>query len=221
MRKVIGPSERSTVRRIPERGVYNREVIDRILDEAIVCQVGIIQVGQPVIIPMAYARLGDSIYVHGSKASRLLCALASGAPTCISVTLVDGLVLARSAFHHSMNYRSVVIFGSGRNVEDPAEKTQAFQALLERMVPGRWQKIRAPNEKELRQTLVVGISIEEASAKIRTGPPKDDEEDLDFPVWAGVLPLRLEPSAAIPDPHLRNGLPAPAYKHAPGFWGIQ
>jgi nitroimidazol reductase NimA-like FMN-containing flavoprotein (pyridoxamine 5'-phosphate oxidase superfamily) len=215
MQNVIGPSDRSKVRRIPQRGVYDREVIDRILDEAVVCQVGIVENGQPVIIPMAYARVGDSIYLHGSKASRLLRTLASGAPVCISATLVDGLVLARSAFHHSMNYRSVVVFGSGRAVEDPDEKTQAFQALLDRMVPGRWQQIRGPNEQELRQTLVVAISMEEVSGKIRTGPPKDDEEDLDFPVWAGVLPLRLEASAPIPDPHLKNGFPAPAYRRRP------
>jgi nitroimidazol reductase NimA-like FMN-containing flavoprotein (pyridoxamine 5'-phosphate oxidase superfamily) len=212
MRKILAPSERTKVRRIPDRGSYDREVIDRILDEAVVCQVGIVEAGQPVVIPMAYARLGDSIYVHGSKGSRLLRTLASGAPACISVTLVDGLVLARSAFHHSMNYRSVVVFGSGRAVEDPAEKTQAFQALLDRLVPGRWQAIRGPNDKELQQTLVAAISLEEASAKIRTGPPKDDEEDLDFPVWAGVLPLRLEALAPIPDAHLKNGLQPPVFQ---------
>jgi nitroimidazol reductase NimA-like FMN-containing flavoprotein (pyridoxamine 5'-phosphate oxidase superfamily) len=207
----IGPSERSKVRRMPERGVYDRGVIYRILDEGVVCQVGIVENGKPVVIPMAYGRVGDSIYVHGSKASRLLRTLARGGSACVSVTVVDGLVLARSAFHHSMNYRSVVVFGTGRAVDDPTEQTQAFRALLERMVPGRWDKIRAPNERELRQTLVVAISMDEASAKIRTGPPKDDDEDLDFPVWAGVLPLRLEASTPIPDSHLKNGSAAPAY----------
>lgn len=212
MPNAIGPSERSKVRRMPERGVYDREVINRILDEGVVCQVGIVANGQPIIIPMAYARVADSIYVHGSRASRLLRTLARGGPACVSVTLVDGLVLARSAFHHSMNYRSVVVFGSGRAVDDPTEQTQAFRALLERLVPGRWDEIRAPNEPELRQTLVVAISMDEASAKIRSGPPKDDQEDLDFPVWAGVLPLRLEASTPIPDPHLRKRFAPPSYQ---------
>lgn len=212
MPHVSGPSERSTVRRIPERGAYDRAVIDQILDEAVVCQVGIVEHVTPVIIPMAYARVGDSIYVHGSRASRLLRTLASGVPACVSVTVVDGLVLARSAFHHSMNYRSVVVFGSGRAVEDPTEQTQAFRALLERFVPGRWDEIRGPNERELRQTLVAAISMDEASAKIRTGPPKDEEDDLDFPVWAGVLPLSLKAGAPIPDPDLRNAFPPPVFK---------
>jgi nitroimidazol reductase NimA-like FMN-containing flavoprotein (pyridoxamine 5'-phosphate oxidase superfamily) len=205
------PSERVRVRRLAKRGVYDRAVIDQILDEGVVCHVGIVEDGQPFVIPMAYSRLGDRIYLHGSRASRLLKALAAGTPACITVTLLDGLVLARSAFHHSMNYRSAVVLGAGVAVEEPAEKVEALRMLLERLVPGRWDEIRAPSKTELQQTLVVAVPIEEASAKVRTGPPLDEEEDLALAVWAGVLPLQLGALAPVADPQLPASIAAPNY----------
>jgi len=202
---------RTTVRRIPQRGVYDRDTIHQILDEGLVCHVGFAVEGQPYVIPMAYVRRGEQVCLHGAQASRMMRALASGVEACVTVTLLDGLVLARSAFHHSMNYRSVAILGTGRAVEEAAEKIAVLQALSEHIMPGRWRDIRGPNEQELGQTLVVAIPIREASAKIRTGPPKDDEEDYALPIWAGMLPLRQTPGSPVPDPRLSARLTAPNY----------
>jgi nitroimidazol reductase NimA-like FMN-containing flavoprotein (pyridoxamine 5'-phosphate oxidase superfamily) len=182
---------RTTPKRLPQRGSFERKVIDPILDEGFICHVGFVVDGQPFVIPTGYARVGDSVLIHGSQASRMLRALGEGIEVCVTVTLIDGLVLARSAFHHSMNYRSVVIFGRATVVEDPSEKLAALRALSEHMIPGRWDDVRAPNERELKLTTVLSLPITEASAKVRTGPPVDDEDDYDLPVWAGVIPLRM------------------------------
>src|SRR5487761_1091597 len=180
-------TNRSQVRRLPQRGVYDRAAIDAILDEALICHVGFVIDGQPFVVPTIHVRIGDCVYLHGSPASRMLQTLSQGAEACITVTLVDGLVLARSAFHHSMNYRSVVLFGKGSAVEDESRKIEVLRCLAEHLIRGRWQEAREPNAKELKQTLVVRIAIEESSAKVRTGPPLDDEEDYELSVWAGVL----------------------------------
>ena len=190
---------RTRVRRLPKRGAYDLETIHAILDEALICHAGFVVDGMPVVIPTIHWRDGDVLYLHGSAASRMLRSLRDGVQACVTVTLLDGLVLARSAFHHSMNYRSVVIFGQARLVEDREEMHRALDALVEHVVPGRAKEVRAPNEKELKQTMVLAIPIEEASAKIRTGGPVDDEEDYALPVWAGVLPLQLTPREAIAD----------------------
>ncbi len=211
METTEGPGRRTKVRRLPQRAVYDRAVIEQILDEGLVCHVGIVEDGQPFIIPMTYVRIGEQIVVHGAKASRLLRSLAAGVETCIGVTLVDGLVLARSAFHHSMNYRAVVLFGTGAPLEDPQAKLDALRLLTERLTPGRWALIRTPTERELQQTLVVAVAIQEASAKIRTGPPKDDEEDYALPIWAGVLPLRMAASAPVADPRLAPDIAVPTH----------
>jgi uncharacterized protein len=207
------PSQRAQVRRLPERGAYDRQTIDVILDEGLVCHVGLAIEGQPFVIPMNFGRDGDRLLLHGSAASRLMRGLAAGSPACFTVTLLDGLVLARSAFHHSMNFRSVVLFGKATPVEDPPGKIAALRIISEHLLPGRWDEVRPPNARELAATTVVEVSIEEASAKIRTGPPRDDPEDLAWPVWAGVLPLALLPGAPVPDgagggveapPHVRD-----------------
>ncbi len=190
---------RSRVRRLPQRARYDRETIDLILDEGFVCHVGLVDQGQAVVIPINYARSGDRLLLHGSPASRMLRTLASGAACCVTVTLVDGLVLARSAFHHSVNYRSVVVFGTAREVTGEAEKTEALRLFMEHVVPGRWDEVRRPSARELKATLVVAISIEEVSAKVRTGGPIDDEEDLALPVWAGVVPLKVTRGEGIRD----------------------
>ena len=182
-------THRSRIKRLPKRGHYDRETIYRILDEALICHVGIVEHGQPFVIPINFARTGDSVVLHGAKASRLLKYIEAGNPVCLEATIVDGLVLARSVFHHSMNYRSVVLFGTGRIVEDDLEKMAALEAITEHLIPGRWKEARLPNRKEMNATLVVSIKIDEASAKVRVGSPIDDEEDYDLPVWAGVLPL--------------------------------
>jgi nitroimidazol reductase NimA-like FMN-containing flavoprotein (pyridoxamine 5'-phosphate oxidase superfamily) len=205
------PTERSIVKRLPARGAYDRAVIDQILDAGLVCHLGFVVDGQPFVIPTTYVRVGDTVYVHGSPASRMLQTLERGALACVTVTLVDGLVLARSAFHHSINYRSVVVFGKGVLVSDPDEKLGALKALTDHLIPGRWQEIRQPNSQELKRTLVLAIPIEEASAKIRVGPPLDDEEDYQLSVWAGVVPLKLAAEAPVPDPRLSAGIRAPAY----------
>jgi nitroimidazol reductase NimA-like FMN-containing flavoprotein (pyridoxamine 5'-phosphate oxidase superfamily) len=202
---------RTTVRRIAERGVYDRALIHAILDEATICHVGFVAAGWPTIIPMAYVRVGESIYVHGSKGSRLLQVAGSGAEICVAVTLLDGLVLARSAFHHSMNYRSAIVFGTGTVVESSAAKLDILRALSERLLPGRWSEVRQPSAIELKQTAVVGIGIREASAKIRSGPPRDDPEDYTLPIWAGVLPLYQAAGVPVPDPKQDPALPMPAY----------
>ncbi len=201
-----GPTQRTPVRRLPERARYDRDTIDAILDEGLVCHVGLVDQGQPFVIPAVYARLGDQVLVHGSAASRLINVLAGGAPACLTVTLLDGLVLARSGFHHSMNYRSVVVVGNAREITDPEEKRRALDAIVEHVVPGRTAEVRPPSQKELRATRVVALSLDEASAKLRTGPPKDDEQDLALACWAGELPLRLVALDPVPDPQLRPGL---------------
>jgi hypothetical protein len=205
------PTERTQVHRLPKRGVYERETVYHILDEGLVCHIGFVADGKPVVIPTGYGRKGDMLYVHGSPASRMFRALGEGADVCITVTLLDGVVLARSAFHHSMNYRSVVIFGKATLLEDPAAKWEALQVFTEHVAPGRWQEIRQPSEKELRSTTVLAIPLQEVSAKVRTGPPLDDEEDYTLPVWAGVLPLELIPTTPLPDDRLPNQTAVPEY----------
>jgi hypothetical protein len=205
------PTERTQVHRLPKRGTYERETVYRILDEGLVCHIGFVADGKPVVIPTGYGRKGDTVYVHGSPASRMFRALGKGADVCITVTLVDGLVLARSAFHHSMNYRSVVIFGQARVVEDPARKREALEVFTEHVARGRWQEVRQPSEKELQATTVLALPLEEVSAKVRTGPPLDDEEDYTWPVWAGVLPLDLTPSLPLPDDRLPKEIAVPEY----------
>ena len=205
------PSERTRVRRLPERGVYERDEIDAILDEALICHLAYVQDGEPRVIPTIHARVGDTLYVHGSNASRTLRSTKGGAPVAAEVTLIDGLVLARSAFHHSMNYRSVVVYGRAREVTDRAEKFEAQRALVEHVVPGRSADARLPNDRELNQTTILAIPMDEASANVRTGPPKDEDEDLGLPVWAGVLPFTTLPGEPEPDPLLPNGIDPPSY----------
>ena len=207
------PSERSRVRRLAERGSYDPASAYAILDEGLVCHVGLSTPDGPVVIPTLYARDGDRLLLHGSVASRLLRSAASeGAQICVTVTLIDGLVLARSAFHHSMNYRSVVVFGPAQRIEDPDEKRAAMDVLVEALVPGRSADARAPSEVELRQTAVLALPLHELSVKVREGGAKDGEEDLDLPVWAGVLPLPVVPGAPVPDPlQAGDGLPVPDY----------
>lgn len=204
-------TKRTELRRLPTRGSHEAETIHAILDAGFLAHVGFQVDGQPFVIPTLYGRDVDRLYLHGSAASRMLGELDTGMPVCVNVTLVDGLVLARSAFHHSMNYRSVVAFGTARKIEDPAQKTQALRIISEHVIPGRWNDVRSPTEKELKTTAVLEFSIEEASAKIRVGPPLDDEEDYSLPVWAGILPLSLEAQAPLPDPRLPEGIEAPRY----------
>ena len=203
-------TDRTTVKRLPKRGHYERETINTILDEGFICHAGFVVDGQPYVIPTGYARVGDDVYIHGSAASRMLRNLSEGINVCVTVTLIDGLVLARSAFHHSINYRSVVILGTAELVTDEDEKNSALEALTEHIVPGRWADVRWPTELELKATTVLRLAVDEASAKIRTGGPIDDEEDYAMSVWAGVLPLttatgepiaddRLDPSATVPE----------------------
>jgi nitroimidazol reductase NimA-like FMN-containing flavoprotein (pyridoxamine 5'-phosphate oxidase superfamily) len=211
-RAATGPfSDRVRLRRRRDRGSHERETIDAILDEALVAHLGIVEDGQPLVLPTLHARAGDVVYCHGSVASRTIRAMASGAPVCLTVSLIDGLVLARSAMHHSANYRSVVLLGRARLVEDRDEVLAAFEAIVERLVPGRWHDVRAPTEKELQATALVALGIEEASAKVRTGPPLDDEPDYALPAWAGVIPLSLHAGAPVPDPRLAEGIAAPEY----------
>lgn len=202
---------RSELRRIPSRGSHDRETIHRILDAGFLASVGFCKDGQPFVIPTLYGRKADKLYLHGSAASRLLCELEAGLPVCVSVTLIDGLVLARSAFHHSMNYRSVVAFGTARSIAERVQKIEALRIISERLVPGRWQDVRGPSEQELKATQVLEFSIDEASAKVRTGPALDDADDYGLPVWAGVLPLAMRCAAPIPDERLANGIELPDY----------
>ena len=197
------------MRRLPDRGKYDAETIHKILDEAFVCHVGFVVDGQPFVIPTNYARVDDRLYLHGSSASRMLRSLSGGIPVCVTVTLVDGLVLARSAFHHSVNYRSVVALGRATLVEDLAENRRALELFTNHVVPGRWNDVRQPTDQELKATSVLLLPLSEASAKIRIGPPKDDEADYALPIWAGVLPLAVVPGAPIPDPRLNPGLAPP------------
>jgi hypothetical protein len=205
-RSVEPPSERTRVKRRAQRGVYDPAVIRGILDEGLVCHLGFTVDGQPFVIPTTYGRVGDTLYVHGSAANRTLRSLRSGIEACVTVTLIDGLVMARSAFHHSMNYRSVVVFGRATEVTDPGEKVEALRAIVEHVVPGRWGEVRGPSEKELQATLVLALPLEEASAKVRTGGPLDEPQDMTLPVWAGELPLRLAVLSPVDDPHVLVGI---------------
>lgn len=205
------PTPRTTLKRLPRRGTYEREVVNNILDEGLICHVGFVHDNHPVVIPTAYGRAGERLYLHGSKASRMMNVLRGGTEVCVTVTLLDGLVLARSAFHHSMNYRSVVIFGKVTAVDDPVEKTEALRRFTEQIIKGRWSEVRPPSNAELGGTAVLSLPLEEASAKVRTGPPLDDEEDYQLPVWAGVLQLRTVAGELLPDPRLQKGIEPPMY----------
>lgn len=205
----FAPTERTQVKRLPDRGKYDAETVHAILDAGFVCHVGFVVGEQPYVIPTNYGRVGDTLYLHGSSASRMLKTLTGGIPVCVTVTLVDGLVLARSAFHHSVNYRSVVILGEATLVDKPEEKMNALEAFTEHVMRGRWKDIRPPNVLELKATTVLSVPLAEVSAKVRTGPPKDDAEDYALPIWAGVLPLPIVPGAPIPDPKLNTGLEPP------------
>ncbi len=202
-------TDRNQVRRLPKRACYDAESIYAILDEALICHVGFEQQGQPFVIPTIHARFGDVIYLHGAGPSRLLRHIQAGCAVCLAVTLVDGLALARSAFHHAVNYRSAVVFGRGRLVESDAEKLLALEALTEHVAPGRWKEVRQPNAGELSATTVVAIRIESASAKVRSGPSVDDQADLGLPVWAGEIPLALQSLEPRPDPNLAEGIALP------------
>ena len=202
---------RTTLKRLPQRGAFDRDSINQILDEGFICHVGFAVDGQPFVIPTGYARVGDRLFIHGSQASRMLSTLGQGIEVCLTVTLIDGLVLARSAFHHSMNYRSVVVFGRATVVDEREEKLAALRALSEHMIPGRWDDVREPSERELKLTTVLSLPLAEASAKARTGPPLDDEEDYEMDVWAGVIPLRLVANAPSPDPRLPAEIEPPPY----------
>ncbi|MDJ0591302.1 MAG: pyridoxamine 5'-phosphate oxidase family protein [Pleurocapsa sp. MO_226.B13] len=202
-------TQRSKLRRLPKRGSRERELIYSILDEALIAHVGFIGNNQPFVIPMAYGRKGDRLYLHGSSVSRLIKTLERGVEVCFTVTLLDALVVARSLFHHSMNYRSVVLFGKAQLVESESEKMTALQAFTEQMIPGRWQQARLPNSQELKATKVLSFPIEEGSAKVRTGPPSDDAEDYQLPIWAGELPLKVTADNPVRDPQLAPETPLP------------
>ena len=208
------PTARTQVKRLPKRGAYDRETVFRILDEAFVCHVGFVAEGQPYVIPTNFGRSGETLYLHGSAASRMLRTLSEGVPVCVTVTLTDGLVLARSAFHHSVNYRSVVVLGTARLVEDAAEKMEALRLFTEHIMKGRWEEIRWPTEQELKATTVLALPLEEVSAKVRTGGPIDDEEDYSLPVWAGVVPLPVVPAEPVRDARLKAGTEIPQYMKA-------
>jgi len=207
----IKQTEKTRLRRIPKRGAFDRSTIYGILDEAFICHVGFAVDGQPYVIPTGYARVGDNLLIHGSSASRMLRSLAAEIDVCVTVTLIDGLVLARSAFHHSMNYRSVVILGKGSVVKDEKEKIDALRAFTEHIVPGRWDEVRWPTELELKATTVLRLPIEEASAKIRTGDPVDDDEDYELDVWAGVIPLFSSVGRPIDDTRSNRKIEVPKY----------
>jgi nitroimidazol reductase NimA-like FMN-containing flavoprotein (pyridoxamine 5'-phosphate oxidase superfamily) len=204
-------TSRNKVKRHPERGHYDASIIYPIIDEGLICHVGFVQNNQPYVIPTLHARQGEMILLHGSKGSRLLQHVEAGGDVCITITLMDGIVLARSVFSHSINYRSVVIFGKGKLIAGEAEQLQALETFTERLIPGRWRDVRRPNAVELKQTTIVAVAIESAVAKIRTGPPKDQEDDLELPVWAGVLPLHQTAGAPIADPQLKTGIEVPEY----------
>ena len=204
-------TERTRVRRIPDRGHYDKKTIYPIIDEALYCHVGINHNGSPVVIPTIHARINNTLYIHGSAASRLLKSIQGGANLCVTISLIDGIVLARSAFHHSLNYRSVVVFGQGVIVNDFQEKWDALKAVSDHLVPKRWEDVREPNQKEMDATTVVSISLEEASAKVRSGPPGDDDADYALPIWAGVLTTELKKGTLIPDPVLPDSIGIPDY----------
>ncbi|HZD00521.1 MAG TPA: pyridoxamine 5'-phosphate oxidase family protein [Actinomycetes bacterium] len=203
------PTERTRVRRLPERAAYDRATVHAILDEGFICHVGFVVDGQPFAIPTGYARVGETLYLHGSTGSRL--GLRPGMPVCVTVTLLDGLVLARAAFHHSFNYRSAMVLGRTRLVTDPEEKDAALRALVEHIVPGRSADVRPGDGKELAATAVLAVPLEEVSAKVRGGDPKDEEEDYSLPVWAGVLPLALVAGSPVPDSRLDPAITAPPH----------
>ena len=213
MSQATVPPSRVRVQRLPERGHYDRETIHAILDQAFLCHIGFVADGQPYVIPTGYGRAGDTLYIHGSAASRMLRDLAEGIPMCVTVTLLDGLVVARSLFHSSMNYRSVVILGTAHLVTGQEEKLQGLRAVSEQIFPGRWQDARQPNEQELKATSVLSLAIEECSAKVRTGGAHDEAEDYALPIWAGVVPLRIVAGAPEPD----SELPAAISAHAPRY----
>jgi nitroimidazol reductase NimA-like FMN-containing flavoprotein (pyridoxamine 5'-phosphate oxidase superfamily) len=200
---------KAVVRRHDDRAAYDRETIDSILDEAIYCHVGFVDEGHPYVIPTIHVRVDDTLILHGSPASRMLRVLKAGAPASVAVTLLDGLVLARSVFNHSMNYRSVVLFGSASEITDPDAKLEAMRIFTDKILPGRWGEARVPSDKEFKGTLMLGIPIDTASAKLRTGPPVDEPEDVDLPVWAGVIPYSLAPGEPIPAPDMAPGIPFP------------
>lgn len=204
-------TDRTRVRRIPARGSYDRSAADAILDEALICHVGFVVDAQPFVIPTIHARVDAAVYIHGAPASRLLKTLAEGVPVSLTATLVDGLVLARSAFHHSMNYRSVMLLGTATLVDEPAEKLEALRVMTERLQSGRWEDCRRPTEKELRATKVLRLPIDEASVKTREGPPSDDDEDYELPHWAGIVPVSVVNGAPVADPRLTEGIALPDY----------
>ena len=202
-------TQRSKLRRLPKRGSQERDLIYSILDEALIAHIGFVSNNQPFVIPMAYGREGDRLYLHGSSVSRLIKTLEKGIDVCLTVTLLDGLVIARSLFHHSMNYRSVVLFGKATLVESEAEKMSALQAFTEQMIPKRWEEARIPNTQELKATTVLALPIEEGSAKVRTGAPSDDPQDYALPIWAGELPLKVTAGIPIADPKLQDKIGIP------------
>jgi uncharacterized protein len=209
----FAPTERTTLRRHAERGNYERETVENILDEALICHLGFVSDGQPYVIPTIHARCGDRLYLHGSAASRMLGTIRQGIPICVTATLLDGLVLARSAFRHSMNYRSVVVLGTATEVTSPSEKKAALEAIVEHVAPGRLAEIRPPNEAELSATMVLFLPLLEVSAKIRSGPPLDVETDYSWLCWAGEIPLRLTAFAPVRDPRLVPSIALPQYLH--------
>jgi nitroimidazol reductase NimA-like FMN-containing flavoprotein (pyridoxamine 5'-phosphate oxidase superfamily) len=217
------PSARTRVRRVPENARYDRATVDAILDAAFVCHLGFVHEEQPFVIPTLHARVGDHVYVHGSAAARSLRAIGGGIDACLTVTLLDGIVLARSVFEHSMNYRSVVVLGRATSVTSSEEKRAALEAFTEKLLPGRWADARQPTSKELKATAVLRLPLDEASAKVRTGPPDDgDTPDAELDVWAGEIPLVMRALAPVPDPTLRSGIPVPAYARdytRPGLTG--
>jgi nitroimidazol reductase NimA-like FMN-containing flavoprotein (pyridoxamine 5'-phosphate oxidase superfamily) len=204
-------SGRTTIRRMPQRAIYERATINAILDEGLVCHLGFVVDSQPYVLPAIYARQGERLLIHGAAASRMLRHVRRGLPICATVTLIDGLVLARSAYHHSINYRSVVILGAATEITERPAKLTALRTIMHHVMPGRWDEVRAPSEAELRATMVLTLPANEASAKVRTGPPLDDQEDYRLGVWAGVLPLSLDAHGPIADPRLPAGLPVPSY----------
>ena len=204
-------TERTRISRMPKRASYDAAAVEAILAEGLYCHVGFSVDGQPYVIPTIYARIEDRLYIHGSAASRMLRTIGERMPVCVTVTLLDGLVLARSGFHHSMNYRSVVVLGQATEVTDPDEKMAALKAIVDHVMVGRWEDVREPSAQELKATSVIRVPLEEVSAKIRTGPPVDDEEDYQLDCWAGEVPLRLVPQPPVADPQLRAGIALPAY----------
>lgn len=204
-------TDRTKIKRLPKRGFYDQETVYAILDEGLICHVGFVLEGQPFVIPTAYGRVEDQLYIHGSSGSRMLRSMTSGIDVCVTITLLDGLVLARSIFHHSMNYRSVILFGQASLVAGDDEKRWALKAFSDQMIRGRWEEVREPNQAELNRTLVLSLPLQEASAKVRKGPPGEEEEDYEIPVWAGEIPLRMVADVPVSDPRLLPGIEIPEY----------